>query len=100
MTTAPSIHSRSTPPAPQQSEGTVRGFRAHTLEQTRHGASSAENVGRPPSRRSAERERPEDDEAVITAVLATVIHRSTRERPEDDEVILTYTSEPACRHRR
>ncbi|MFF0904940.1 UNVERIFIED_CONTAM: hypothetical protein RF653_14800 [Kocuria sp. CPCC 205316] len=99
-TTATSIHSGSTPPAqpaPQEIEGTVRGFPAQLLERTRHGASPVEKVGRSPHRWSPERERPEDDEAVITAVLAAVPHRSFRERPEDDEVILTYTSEPACR---
>jgi hypothetical protein len=99
-TTATSIHTGSTPPAqlaPQDVESTVRGLRAQPLEQTRHGASPVENVGHPPSRRSPERERPEDDEAVLTAVPATVTHRSFRERPEDDEVVLTYTSEPACR---
>lgn len=102
MTTATSIHSGTTtpaPPAPQTIESTVRGLQVQPLEPTRRGAAPAENAGRPPGRRGAERERPEDDEAVITAVLAAVSHRSSRERPEDDEVVLTYTSEPACRHR-
>lgn len=101
MTTTTSIHSGSTPPAqlaPQEIEGTVRGFPARPLGQTWRGASPVGTVGRSPSRWSSEPERPEDDEAVITAVLAAVTHRSPRERPEDDEVILTYTSEPACRH--
>lgn len=100
MTTATTIHSGPTPPArpaPQGTEGPVRVFPAHPLAQTPQGASPGEEVGRPPSRWSPERERPEDDEAVVTAVLAAVAHRSVRERPEDDEVILTYTSEPACR---
>jgi hypothetical protein len=99
-TTATSIHSGSTPPAqpaPQKIEGSLRVFPAQPLERTRHGASPFENAGHSPRRWSPERERPEDDEAVITAVLAAVSHRSFRERPEDDEVILTYTSEPACR---
>ena len=102
MTTATSIHSGSTPPAQlaPEIEGTVRGIQPQPLERTRHGASPVENVGRSPSRRSPERERPEDDEAVITAVLTTVARRSVRERPEDDEVVVTYTSEPACRRMR
>ncbi|GEO96945.1 hypothetical protein [Kocuria turfanensis] len=97
MTTAPSIHSASTPPAPpapQEVDGTVRAFRTRTTGRTRPDVSPAGDLRRP------ERERPEDDEAVITAVLATVTHRSFRERPEDDEVVLTYTSEPACPHTR
>jgi hypothetical protein len=101
MTTVTSIHSGTTPPAhsaPQGIEGTVRRFPAPPLERTQHGASPVGTGGRPPSRWSPERERPEDDEAVITAVWATVTHHSFRERPEDDEVILTYTVEPACRH--
>lgn len=99
MTTATSIHSGTTPPAqtaPQGGEGTVRRFPAQPLERTQHGASPVGSGGRPPSRWSSDRERPEDDEAVITAVWAAVTHRSFRERPEDDEVILTYTTEPAC----
>jgi hypothetical protein len=101
MTTATSIHSGPTPPAQpvaQEVEGTVGGFQPQPLEQTRHGASPVESLGRSPGRWGPGRERPEDDEAVVTAVLATVTHRSPRERPEDDEVFLTYTSEPACRH--
>lgn len=101
MTTATSIHSGSTPPAqlaPQKTGSAVRGFQVQPLEQTRHGAAAAASAWRPSSHWSPERERPEDDEAVITAVLAAVSHRSPRERPEDDEVALTYTSEPACRH--
>lgn len=101
MTTATSIQSGPTPPAqltPQKIEGTVRGFQGQPLEHTRHGASPVENVRRSSSRWSPERERPEDDEAFISAVLVTVTHRSFRERPEDDEVTLTYTTEPACRH--
>lgn len=97
MTTAPSIHSGTTPPArpaPQEIDGTSRATRTGPTDL------GVENLRRSPHRWSAERERPEDDEAVITAVLATVTHRSFRERPEDDEVILTYTSEPACRHMR
>ncbi|GGG45838.1 hypothetical protein GCM10011374_05200 [Kocuria dechangensis] len=102
-TTATSIHTGPIPPAQlalQEIEGTLRGLRAHPLEQTRHGASPVENLGHVPGRRSPERERPEDDEAVLIAVPATVAHRSFRERPEDDEVVLTYTSEPACRRMR
>lgn len=100
MTTATSIHSGSTPPAQlaPEKEGTVQEIQAQPLEQTRHGAAPVENIWRSPSRWSPERERPEDDEAVITAVLAAVTRRSLRERPEDDEVLVTYTSEPACRH--
>lgn len=101
MTTATSIHPGPTPPAqltPQKIEGIVRGLQGQPLEQTRHGASPVEGVRRSASPWSPERERPEDDEAVITAVQVTVTHRSFRERPEDDEVALTYTSEPACRH--
>ena len=78
MTTTTSIHSGSTPPAPPapQTIGTsVRGFQVLPREQTRRGAAPAESAGRPPGRGSSE-----------------------RERPEDDEVVLTYTSEPACRH--
>ncbi len=100
MTTVTSTRSGTTPPAPsapQGIEGTVRRFPAQPLEPTRHGASPIGNGGRRPSRWSPERERPEDDEALVTAVLATVTHRSFRERPEDDEVVLTYTIEPACR---
>jgi hypothetical protein len=100
MTTPTSIHPSTTPlaqPASQEIEGTDRGLPAPPLEQPRHNTSPVGNLGSSLSRWSPERERPEDDEAVITAVLATVIHRSVRERPEDDEVIPTYTSEPACR---
>jgi hypothetical protein len=100
MTTAPSIHSGSTPPAPPappENDGTIR---TRAPGQARPVASPVENLGRAPSRWGAERERPEDDEAVITAVPATVTHHSFRERPEDDEVVLTYTSEPACRRMR
>lgn len=99
MTTATDIHPRSAPsaqPAPQGIEATVREVPAQPLEQARPGASPAGNAGHSPSRWSPERERPEDDEAVITAVLAAVTHRSFRERPEDDEVVITYTSELAC----
>lgn len=101
MTTTTSIHSGSTPPAqpaPRTIGTTHRGIQVLPREQARHGAAPAESAGRPFGRRSSERERPEDDEAVITAVPAAVSHRSSRERPEDDEVVLTYTSEPACRH--
>ncbi|GAA1770164.1 hypothetical protein [Kocuria aegyptia] len=100
MTTTTTIHSGSTPPAsmaPQEIASTVGGLRPQPLEQRRYGASPVENLVRAPGRWSPERERPEDDEAVVTAVLDAVIHRSLRERPEDDEVFLTYTSEPACR---
>jgi hypothetical protein len=101
MTTTTSIHPGTTPPAQpafQEIEGTDRGFPAPPLKRARHSASPVEYDERSPHRWGPERERPEDDEAVITAVLATVTHRWPRERPEDDEVILTYTSEPACRH--
>lgn len=101
MTTTTSIHSGATPPArpaPQTIGTGVRGFQVLPREQTRPGAAPAGSAGRPPGRGSSEWERPEDDEEVITAVLAAVSHRSSRERPEDDEVVLTYTSEPACRH--
>jgi hypothetical protein len=100
MSTATSIHPSTTPPAQpvfQGIEGTDRGFRTPPLKRTRDNASPVGDLGGFLSRWSPERERPEDDEAVITAVLATVTHRSSRERPEDDEVIPTYTSEPACR---
>ncbi|MGQ1838698.1 hypothetical protein ACT4S2_09590 [Kocuria turfanensis] len=103
MTTAPSIHSASippAPPAPQEADGAVRAFRTGTMGRTRPDASPVGDLRRSPSPGRPERERPEDDEAVITAVLATVTHRSFRERPEDDEVVLTYTSEPACPHTR
>lgn len=93
MTTVTSTHSGTAPPAPQGIEGTVRRFPG----QPQHGATTIGNGGRRPSRWSPERERPEDDEALVTAVPAAVTHRSFRERPEDDEVILTYTVEPACR---
>ncbi|MUN64611.1 hypothetical protein GMA12_15915 [Kocuria sediminis] len=96
MTTAPRVHSGSIPPAPPEIDGTVPASRSRT----RPGASPVETLRRSPSRWRPERERPEDDEAVITAVMATVTHRSFRERPEDDEVVLTYTSEPACRRTR
>lgn len=103
MTTATSIHSGPTPPAqpvPQEIEGTVGGFRKQSWEQALHGTSPVETLGRSPGGWSRGRERPEDDEAVVTAVPATVTHGSARERPEDDEVVLTYTSEPACRRMR
>jgi hypothetical protein len=98
MITATSIHTGSTPPAPPETEGAVAGLQVQSLGQARHSTPPVGDVGGSPSRRSPERERPEDDEAVITAVLAAVTHRSARERPEDDEVVLTYTREPACRH--
>ena len=100
MTTPISIHPSTTPPARPASEGIEgpdRGFPAPPLKRARHSASPVEYDESSPRRWGPERERPEDDEAVITAVLAAVSHRSFRERPEDDEVILTYTSEPACR---
>jgi len=100
MTTATSIHPSTTPPAPSASQGiggTVGGPQAPPREQPRHSTSPVGDRTGSRSRWSPERERPEDDEAVITAVLATVTHRSLRERPEDDEVVPTYTSEPACR---
>ena len=74
MTTTTSIHSGSTPPAPPTIGTGVRGFQVLPREQTRPGAAPAGSAGRPPGRRSSE-----------------------RERPEDDEVVLTYTSESACR---
>ena len=100
MTTTTSTHTGSTPPAPPEIEDTVAGLQVRSLGQARHSTAPVGDVGSSPRRRSPERERPEDDEAVITAVLVAVTHRSARERPEDDEVVLTYTREPACRHGR
>ncbi len=100
MTTAASIHSAPTPPAPPaplEVDGTVAASRPRSAGRVRSGAAPGEALRRAATRWGSERERPEDDEAVITAVRATVVHRSFRERPEDDEVVLTYTSEPACR---
>jgi len=100
MTTPTSIPSSTTPPARpafEGIEGADRGFPAPPPERTRHNTSAVGGLGGSVVRWSPGRERPEDDEAVITAVLTTVTHRSERERPEDDEVIPTYTSEPACR---
>ncbi len=100
MTTPISIHPSTTPPARPASEGIEgpdRGFPAPPPERTWHNASAVGSLGGSFLRESPERERPEDDEAVITAVLPAVTHRSARERPEDDEVIPTYTSQAACR---
>ncbi|MEX5299537.1 hypothetical protein RCG67_12260 [Kocuria sp. CPCC 205292] len=96
MTTTTSIHFGSTPSAPPETEG-PGGLQLRPLEQTWPSTPPVTGVGGSPSPRSRERERPEDDEAVVTAVLAAVTRRAFGERPEDDEVILTYTSEPACR---
>lgn len=100
MTTTTSIHFGPTPAATPEVEGAVGGLRLRPLEQTRHSTSPLGGVGGSRGRRNPERERPEDDEAVVTAVLVAATRRSFGERPEDDEVIPTYTSEPACRHAR
>jgi hypothetical protein len=103
MTTSTPIHPSTTSPARPafaESPDAERGFPALPLDQLRHGTSRVGDLGRRLSRWSPERERPEDDEAVVTAVSVTVTHRSGRERPEDDEVIPAYTREPACRSAR
>ncbi|KUG57272.1 hypothetical protein AVL61_14170 [Kocuria rosea subsp. polaris] len=103
MTTTTSIHFGSTPTAPPEIEGPIEGpggLQLRPLEQSRPSTPPVTGVGGSPSPWSRERERPEDDEAVVTAVLAAATRRAFGERPEDDEVILTYTSEPACRRMR
>lgn len=100
MSATTSIHPSTTAsaqPVFQGIKGTDRGLQSLPPQRTRHSTSPIGSLGDSFSWWGPERERPEDDEAVITAVLATVTHRSSRERPEDDEVIPTYTSEPACR---
>ncbi len=100
MTTTTSIHLGSTPPAPPETDSTLGGLRLPPLQQARPGTAPARGAGGSPSPWNPGRERPEDDEVVVTAVPVAGVRSAFGERPEDDEVTLAYTREPACRRTR